>query len=78
MEIRAGVDAAGFWEARALAFLAAGRLVARAGEPALFAYYRALPSSANWGEAFETVFGITADEFYEAFEPYLAEVAPPR
>ena len=78
METRAGVDAAGFWEARALAFLAAERLAEWAGEPALFAYYRALPSSAGWREAFETAFGIAAGEFYATFEPYRATAAPPR
>ena len=63
--------------ARALSFLAGEWLAEHAGEPTLFESYRQLPSSANWQEAFEASFGITADAFYEDFEAHRAEVAPP-
>ena len=33
-------------------------------------FYQLLPSSRSWQEAFEKAFGITADDFYEAFEEY--------
>ncbi len=62
---------------RALGFLAVDWLVERAGERALFDYYRRLAESASWEEAFEAAFGIAVDDFYEAFEAYRAEVAPP-
>ena len=35
-------------------------------------YYRLLPSSASWREAFRTAFGITTHDFYTAFEAYRA------
>ena len=77
LETHAGVIAAGYWEARALGFLAAERLVALAGEPALFAYYEALPDAAGWREAFEAAFGVTPEAFYADFDAYSAEAAPP-
>ncbi len=58
--------------ARALSFLAADWLAQRAGEPALFEYYRLLPSSDDWRDAFEGAFGITIDDFYAAFAAYRA------
>ena len=36
-----------------------------------------VPESETWEEAFESAFGIGVDEFYEEFEAYRAEVAPP-
>ena len=72
METSAGVDAAGSQAANALSFLAADWLAEQAGEPALFEYYRLLPTSDSWEEAFEGAFGITIDEFYTAFEDYRA------
>ncbi len=60
-----------------LGFLAADWLVEHAGEPSLLDYYRLLPSSGSWEEAFGSAFGLTTDEFYDAFEAYRAEVAPP-
>ena len=62
---------------RALGFLAVDWLVERAGERALFDYYRRLADSETWEDAFEAAFGIAVDDFYEAFEAYRAEVAPP-
>ena len=64
-------------ESRALGFLALELLAERAGEAALFEYYRRLPDSESWEAAFETAFGLTVDEFHKAFEAYRAEVAPP-
>ncbi len=69
--------AAGYWDARALAFLAGEWLAERAGEPAIVEYYRVLASSANWQEAFEAAFGLSVTDFDSAFEAYRAEVAPP-
>ena len=62
---------------RALGLLAVEWLAERAGDTALFEYYRLLPKSRSWEEAFEAAFGIGVDDFYEAFEAYRAEVAPP-
>ena len=70
-------EAAGSRETNALGFLAAERLVALAGEPALFAYYEALPDASGWREAFETAFGLTPAAFYAEFDAYSAEAAPP-
>ena len=69
--------AAGYWDARALAFLAGEWLAARAGDPAIVQYYGALPSSANWQEAFEAAFGLSVADFDSAFEAYRTAVAPP-
>ena len=60
-----------------LGFIAADWLVSRAGEASLLDYYRLLPSSNGWDEAFETAFGLSIEDFYDAFEVYRAEVAPP-
>ena len=59
--------------AHALSFLAADRLVQRAGERSIFEYYRLLPTSGSWEEAFQGAFGITVDDFYAAFEAYRAD-----
>ncbi|MXW08045.1 MAG: hypothetical protein F4X80_04470 [Chloroflexi bacterium] len=63
--------------ARGLAFLAIDWLVERAGERAIFDYYRRLPDSESWEAAFEAAFSIAIDDFYEEFEAYRARVAPP-
>ena len=77
LELWDDADGVGYWEARALTFLAGEWLAEHAGEPTLFEYYRQLASSANWQDAFEASFGMTADAFYEDFEAHRAEVAPP-
>ena len=61
-----------YWVGRALSFLAADWLAEQAGEPALFEYYRLLPTSDTWEEAFEGAFGLPIDDFYAAFEAYRA------
>lgn len=68
--------ATGPFETRALGFLATDWLAEHAGETSLLEYYRLVPSSANWQEAFEHAFGMTVGDFYAAFEPYRREVAP--
>ena len=68
----AGMADVPYGEAQALSFLAADWLAQHAGEPALFEYYRQLPSSDSWEAAFEGAFGITIDDFYAAFEAYRA------
>ena len=60
-----------------VAFLAVEWLAARAGDPSIFEYYRLLPSSETWKEAFATAFGITIEEFFAAFEEYRAELVLP-
>ena len=59
-------------ETETLSFLAADWLLARAGEPAIFEYYRLRQSAADWQDAFEGAFGITIDDFYAAFAEYRA------
>ena len=66
-----------FSRGTALGSLAIEWLADRAGDPAIFEYYRLLPDSESWEEAFEAAFGIAVDDFYEQFEAYRAEVAPP-
>ena len=56
----------------ALGFLAVEWLAEYAGEPALFEYYRVLPSSTSHDDAFEQAFGLTIEDFYERFEAYRA------
>ena len=77
LDTRERFDQAGHWDARAVGFLAMQWLVERAGEAALLDYYRLLPASDSWEQAFEGAFGIATDDFYTAFEAYRAEVAPP-
>ena len=60
-----------------LGFIAAEWLIEQAGESSLLDYYRLLASSDSWEEAFETAFGLSVGDFYDAFEVYRAEVAPP-
>lgn len=60
-----------------LGFLAVEWLAERAGDPAIFDYHRLVRPSRTWEEAFSTAFGITVEEFFDAFEPYRAQVAPP-
>ena len=60
-----------------LGYLAVELLVQMAGEDALFEYYRVLPSAASWRDAFRAAFGMSADDFYRAFERYRRETAPP-
>ncbi|MCY3920244.1 MAG: hypothetical protein OXG38_10645 [Chloroflexi bacterium] len=72
LENPAGLDAVGRDVARPLAFLAGEWLAERAGERSIFEYYRLLPSSRSWQEAFERAFDITVAEFYDAFAGYRA------
>ena len=62
--------AAGEWTTRALGFLAVEWLAEHAGEPAVFEYYRVLPSSPSRAAAFEAAFGLTFEDFFERFEAY--------
>ena len=66
-----------FRSAEALSFVAVEWLLEHAGDRALFNYYGLLVETARWQDAFKTAFGITPDDFYEEFEAYRAEVAPP-
>ncbi|MCY3887105.1 MAG: hypothetical protein OXG19_05300 [Chloroflexi bacterium] len=77
METSAEFDALAPSAAHALGFLAAEWLAQRAGEPALFEYYRLLPASESWEAAFEGAFGITIEDFYVGFAAHRAEVARP-
>ena len=76
-ETRAGRDAAGWSETVALGFLATESLAEDAGDEAIFEYYRLLPSSTSWQEAFEEAFDTSVADFYTAFETHRADVAPP-
>ncbi|MYA19757.1 MAG: hypothetical protein F4Z25_05720 [Chloroflexi bacterium] len=58
-----------------LGYLAADRLVERAGEPAVFEYYRKLLTSTSPAQAFRSAFGLTLEESYLEFEAYRAGLA---
>ena len=60
----------------ALAQLAVDWLVNHAGKEALFTYY-AQPGQSAWTSRFKSAFGLSPGEFFEEFETYRAEVAPP-
>ena len=66
-----------YWPGRAIGFLAIDRLAALAGLPALMEYYRQLPLSKSWQEAFAAAFAMSIGEFYADFEEYREEVARP-
>ena len=46
--------------------------MARAGERAIYEYYRLRQTTDTWQQAFEGAFGITIDDFYAAFAAYRA------
>ena len=56
-----------------LGFLAVELLVEQAGEEAVLGYYRLLPTTPDWRQAFASAFGTTPDEFYETFEEWRRE-----
>ena len=56
-------------------FLAAEWLALRAGHSALFEYYGLLRFVPHWRDAFEMAFGLTVEQFYEAFALYRSESA---
>ncbi|MCY3919619.1 MAG: hypothetical protein OXG38_07430 [Chloroflexi bacterium] len=76
METQTGMASVPEHSGEALSFLAADWLVERAGERSLFEYYRLLPASGSWQEAFEEAFGLTVSDFYTAFEQHRDEIAP--
>ena len=76
LETRDQRDAAGLEVTTALGFLAIESLVERAGEAAILDYFRLLPSSSGWREAFERAFGLSVADFHEAFEASRAARAP--
>ena len=60
-----------------LAFLAADWLAGRAGERSVAAFFEALADpAATWEEAFESAFGMTAEDFHAAFDPPAPRAAP--
>ena len=52
--------------------LAVLQLVERAGEAALFDFYRSMSDRDSWEEVFHEVFGTSVDDFYRDFEEYRA------
>ena len=61
----------------AVGFVATEYLVSLTSEEALWEFYRQLASNPSWPAAFAHAFGMTTDDFYESFEPYRVQVAPP-
>ena len=57
--------------------LAIDWLVARAGEDALIQYFARRSTHGSWHDLFHEAFGITAPDFYERFQDYRQEIAPP-
>lgn len=56
-----------------LAALAVAWLVRQGGDDSLISYYRQLPESEGWREAFEASFGLPFSEVYSAFARYRGE-----
>jgi hypothetical protein len=61
-----------------LAAFAVAWLIRQRGEDSLITYYRQLPMSEGWREAFEVAFGLPFSEAYSAFAAYRAEAIPVR
>ena len=61
-----------------LVALAVGWLIEQGGEDSLLTYYRLLPASESWTEAFELAFGLPFSEVYSAFAAYRAETVAVR
>ena len=76
LETRDERDSAGLDVTIALGFLATESLVEHAGEVAILDYFRRLPASAGWREAFEAAFGVSVADFHDAFEASRPELAP--
>ena len=38
-------------------------------------FYRLLPDAGSWQAAFEQAFGLTIEDFYDAFAPYRARLS---
>ena len=72
LQLYADEHAAGGRVTRALGYLAVEWLADRAGDPAVFDYYRRLPGATSRDDAFEGAFGLTIEEFYQQFEAYRA------
>ena len=64
-------------EEYALGHLATRYLITLAGGEALWDFYRQRTSTSSWKSAFEEAFGLSVQEFYEAFEAHRALVLPP-
>ena len=67
------------WEAErsagyAIGTLAIEWLISRAGADSHVEYWRLLTDSATWQDAFAAAFGMTVDEFHEAFEQHRNEL----
>ena len=56
--------------------MAAELLASRTGEPSLFHFYSMTQPGTTWQEAFQAVFGMTVEEFYELFEEHRAAGFP--
>ena len=57
-----------------LGAIAAGLLARQAGANSHIDYWRLLNEHTNWQTAFSSAFGMTASDFYDAFEVHLAEL----
>lgn len=88
LETREGLSGVGAAKSIPIATMAVDWLAKRAGEPALLEYYRLLPRGSpgypnydpragSQQAAFQQAFGLTVDEFYEAFETYRATLTLP-
>ena len=60
-----------------VAELAAAWLASQAGEGSIYGYYARRAEHASWEDAFRAAFGFTIADFYEGFETFRAEGAPP-
>lgn len=61
-----------------VAHLAVDWLVTLAGEDKTFDYYRQRSNYDTWQDAFEAIFGISVDDFYESFAAHRREVTSSR
>ena len=60
-----------------VAHLAIDHLAGLSGEETLVRYFAQRPAYPDWRVAFSEVFGLSTEAFYESFEEYRLEVAPP-
>ena len=77
IETPSDARAVGSHFASSIGVLAVEWLANHAGDPAVFEYYRLLPTSRSRAAAFEDAFGLTIDEFHEQFEAYRATLEAP-
>jgi hypothetical protein len=78
IESRQGAHDAGGGSEYTMGFLGTEFLARNyGGEQNVLKFYKATATATTWTDAFKLTFGVTTDEFYDAFEEYRQKNFPP-